>query len=129
MAEIEKKIEQLRKKISAKEARLEKLTKKISDTKSDMKSLKNEIEDMRFEIKQLELEQLSETLSQNGFTAADVAAAIAAGEIKKSQSDKPLSENANGEDRKEQVDTSTNSNDKEVTDNEAGSSGKALGST
>ncbi len=53
---------------------------------SEIKSAKKEIGDMEIEIKQLELEQLSDTLFQNGITTADVAAAIAAGEIKKSQS-------------------------------------------
>lgn len=121
MAETEKKIEQLKKKISAKETRLEKLTKKISDTKSDIKSLKNEIEDMCFEIKQLELAQLSETLTQKGLTAADVEAAIAAGEIRKQS---PKSD----EDEHTTADTYITNSDKEVTDNEAGSSGKTLGS-
>lgn len=93
MTEIEKKIEKLKKKISVRETRIEKSTKKITDEKSVIKTAKNEIEEFRFEIKQLELEQLSETLSQNGFTAADIAAAIASGEIKRSQSDKLLSDN------------------------------------
>ncbi len=83
MAETAKKIEQLTKKISAKETRRDKLIKRLSDIKSDIKSLNREIEDMRLEIRQLELEQLSETLSKNGITAADVAAAIVAGDIKK----------------------------------------------
>lgn len=83
---IQQKIQALKKKISAKNARINKLMGRISESKSEIKSAKKEIGDMEIEIKQLELEQLSDTLFQNGITTADVAAAIAAGEIKKSQS-------------------------------------------
>lgn len=111
MAEIDKKIKQLIKKKSAKTARLEKMSARISEVKSDIKSLSKEIAEIESEIRQLELEQLSETLSQNGITAADVAAAIAAGEIKKSEK--------TDDEREKIADTySTNSEDEEVTENE-----------
>lgn len=117
MAEIKNKIEQLRRKIAAKETRLKKLLGKISDAKSDIKELKREIAEMESEIRQLELEQLSETLSQNGITAADVAAAIAAGEIKKTPHDKNRADTC-----------STNSKDEEDLTDEVSDSGKAVGS-
>lgn len=119
MAEIDKKIEQLKKKISTREARIEKSNKKISEEKFVIKTSKNEIEEFRFEIKQLELEKLSETLSKNGITAADVTAAIAAGEIKRSQPDKTLDDSADTEDREKQTEINNiNSDNKEVTENE-----------
>lgn len=126
MAEAEKRIEQLKKKITARETKLNKLLGKISDAKSNVKAIKNEIEDMRFEIKQIELEQLSETLTQNGITTADVAAAIAAGEIRK-QPPKSDEDDLNDKEQ-EAADTYITNSGKEVTDNEAGGSGKALGS-
>lgn len=112
MAEIDKKIAQLTKKKSAKTARLEKMSVRISEIKSDIKFLSKDIAEIESEIRQLELEQLSETLSQNGITTADVAAAIAAGEIKKSD---------NGQEKT--ADTySTNSEVEEVTENEVSDS-------
>ena len=124
MAETAKKIEQLTTKITAKEKRRDKLIKKLSDTKSVIKALNREIDDMRLEIRQLELEQLSETLSQNGITAADVAAAIAAGDIKKAVtviSDEKSEQN--DEDISSKRDTySTNTETQEVSNNEVSGS-------
>ncbi len=126
MAETEKKIEQLKKKIAAKETRLGKLLEKISDTKSSVTAIKNEIEDMRSEIKQLELQQLSETLTQNGITAADVAAAIASGEIRK-HPPKSDEDEVVDEEQKAAADTYITNSDKEVTDNAVSGSGEAVG--
>ena len=83
---------------------------RISESKSEIKSAKKEIGDMEIEIKQLELEQLSDTLFQNGITTADVAASIAAGDIKKSQSPQSDSSEFN-------QDGSKNVNITEINDN------------
>lgn len=124
MAETAKKIEQLKKKMTAKEMQRDKLTRKLLDTKSNIKTLNREIDDIRLEIRQLELEQLSETLSQNGITAADVAAAIAAGDIKKTV---PAVSDEKGEqedgDTSSKRDTySTNIETQEVSNNEVSGS-------
>lgn len=119
MAETEKKIQQLQKKIAAKEARIKKLNDRITAAKSEMKLINKEVDEMANEIRNLELNQLAETLSQNGITTADIAAAIAAGEIKKTNNDTIQSS--------ETTDTNSTSNE-EVTNNETGSSGETLSS-
>lgn len=83
MAEVTQKIAALKKKIVSRKNKLEKLDKRITASKSEYKSVKKEIDDLNDEIRRLELEQLSETLEQNGITAADITAAIADGSIKK----------------------------------------------
>ena len=124
---IQQKIQSLKKKISVKNTRINKLMNRISESKSEIKSAKKEIVDMEIEIKQLELEQLSDTLFQNGITTADVAAAIAAGDIKKSpspQSDSVDDESAD-EDPSGMIDRltySTNSDEEEAAENEVSGS-------
>ena len=49
MAETDKKIEQLKKKMTAKEMQRDKLTRKLLDTKSNIKTLNREIDDIRLE--------------------------------------------------------------------------------
>ena len=110
--------------MTAKEMQRDKLTRKLLDTKSNIKTLNREIDDIRLEIRQLELEQLSETLSQNGITAADVAAAIAAGDIKKTV---PAVSDEKGEQEDEDTSSkrdtySTNIETQEVSNNEVSGS-------
>lgn len=83
MAEVTQKIAALKKKIAARQNRLDKLAERISAYKSEYKSIAREIAELNEEIHRLELEQLSETLKQNGITTADITAAIADGSIKK----------------------------------------------
>lgn len=83
MAEVTQKNAALKKKIAARQNRLDKLDVRISAYKSEYKSITREIAELNEEIHRLELEQLSETLKQNGITAADITAAIADGSIKK----------------------------------------------
>lgn len=83
MAEVTQKIAALKKKIAARQNRLDKLDERISAYKSEYKSIAREIAELNEEIHRLELEQLSETLKQNGITTADITAAIADGSIKK----------------------------------------------
>lgn len=120
MAGTAKRIEQLKNKISAKETRRDRLINKLSDTKTVIKTLNKEIDDMKLEIRQLELEQLSETLSQNGITTADVAAAIAAGNIRKTVPAVPDGESKQEDENipSERDTYSTDPETKEVTDNE-----------
>lgn len=113
MAKTNSKISKLREKAELKANQLTECSEKIKKAKEEMKALKKEIAALEQEINSLELMQLSETLNNNGITAADVEAAIAAGHIKKSeppqeqtepesttiQPEKPAQEN--GENRQE----------------------------
>lgn len=83
MAEVTQKIAALKKKIAARQNRLDKLNARITVYKNEYKSIARELAELSDEIHRFELEQLSETLKQNGITAADVTAAIADGSIKK----------------------------------------------
>lgn len=117
---IQQKIQGLKKKISAKNARITKLIERISESKTEIRAAKKEIGDMELEIKQLELEQLSDTLFQNGITTADVAAAIAAGEIKKAQppQDNTVTDDIPDEKQESSADIYSTISDKEETGNE-----------
>lgn len=84
MPETEKKISQLRKKISAKESRCQKLIERITQAKSEIKLIRKEIDEMTAEVRMLELNQLGDALTQNGITAEEIQAAIAAGLFEKS---------------------------------------------
>lgn len=110
MAEIEKKIQQLKMKKSAKITKRDKTLARISEEKSEVKKLNREITEIDEEIRQLELKQLSETLSRNGITAADITAAIAAGGIKKSEK--------SDEEQEESADMYSTNSDKEEQKNE-----------
>ena len=79
----ESKLAQLRKKSEKKAKELADCGEVIAKTKAAIKALKKELSRINSEISALELMQLSETLNSNGITAADITAAIAAGNIKK----------------------------------------------
>lgn len=103
MAEVNQKAAALSVKIAKREEKLEKIDKKIYEFKRTYKAVKREINELKEEARRLELEQLANTLVKNGFTANDVAAAIADGSIKKTA---PAAENAGN-------------TEKEVAENEA----------
>lgn len=83
MAAISEKINSLREKISAKEKKLFSNQIQLKAAKATIKTLKKEISEIEREIHKLQMQQLSETLSENGITAEEIEQAIAAGIFEK----------------------------------------------
>lgn len=78
-------IAKLREKAEQKSIQLMEISKNIAKSKEQMKVLKKDIANLNGRISALEMKQLSETLANNGITKADIEAAIAAGQLKKSE--------------------------------------------
>lgn len=106
MAEVNKKAAALNVKIAKCKEKLGKIDKQICEFKRTYKAVEKEIDELKEEARRLELEQLASTLEKNGFTANDIAAAIADGSIKKTA---PAAEKAGN-------------TEKEVAEDEAGGS-------
>lgn len=122
MPETEKKISQLRKKIAAKESRCQKLTERITQAKSESKLIRKEIDEMTAEVRMLELNQLGDALTQNGITAEEIQAAIAAGLFEKPATKTDTADCAICSTNENAADTAEEPNKQEVTENEASGS-------
>lgn len=116
MAAISDKINSLREKISAKEKKLFSNQVQLKAAKVSIKALKKEIADIKTEIHKLQMQQLSETLSQNGISTEEIEQAIAAGIFEKPKPVIPTSET------EQRATYSTTENEQEVTKNEVSSS-------
>lgn len=122
MPETEKKISQLRKKIAAKESRCQKLIERITQAKSEIKLIRKEIDEMTAEVRMLELNQLGDALTQNGITAEEIQAAIAAGLFEKPATKTDTADCAICSTNENAADTAAEQNEQEVTENEASGS-------
>lgn len=112
---ISSQIAKLREKAEQKTLQLMEISDNIAKSKEQIKVLKKDIAYLNEQISALEMKQLSETLTSNGITKADIEAAIAAGHFKKPEPTEPA-ENA-----PDTPATESNTNTPEVNANETGS--------
>lgn len=114
---ISSQIAKLREKAEQKTLQLMEISDNIAKSKEQIKVLKKDIAYLNEQISVLEMKQLSETLTSNGITKADIEAAIAAGHFKKPEP----TENVPAENAPDTPATESSTNTPEVNANETGS--------
>lgn len=117
---ISSQIAKLREKAEQKTFQLMEISDNIAKSKEQIKVLKKDIAYLNEQISAFEMKQLSETLTSNGITKADIEAAIAAGHFKKPEPTEPA-ENVPAENAPDTPATESSTNTPEVNANETGS--------
>lgn len=118
---IEKQIQSVQKKLEATRERTTAVKQKLEKYKNLLKTVTGETENLENELKRLEIEKLSEIINRNGYTTADISAAVEAGEIKKISV--PVSETEKNSDHSDTENkTNPEINAKEEANNEIGNS-------